>query len=91
MGPTIFELLSDGNRVISNGNTKTKQPLRHCRGRFCNKSRKCENSPNLPLGSLEVFIYEESSPKFQIYNEIKANGVLTRENQNANNVSAEKA
>ena len=62
-----------------------------CRGRFCDKGRKCENGPNLPLGSLEVFIYGESSTKFQMYNEQKANGVLTRENQNANNESAEKA
>ena len=62
-----------------------------CRGRFCDKGRKCENDPNLPLGSLEVFIYGDSSPKFQMYNEQKANGALTRENQNANNESAEKA
>ena len=33
----------------------------------------------------------ESSPKFQNYNEQKANGALTRENQNANNKSVEKA
>ena len=62
-----------------------------CRGRFCDKGRKCENGPNLPLGSLEVFIYGESSPKLQMYNEQKANGALTRENQNANNENAEKA
>ena len=77
----VFQINSQDHQIL----------FTYCRGRFCNKSRKCENSPNLPLGSLEVFIYEESSPKFQIYNEIKANGVLTRENQNANNVSAEKA
>ena len=65
--------------------------LRYCRGRFCDKSRKCENGPNLPLGSLEMFICGESNPKFQMYNEQKANGTLTRENQNANNESAEKA
>ena len=29
-----------------------------CQGRFCNESWKCENDPNLPLGSLEVFIVE---------------------------------
>ena len=58
-----------------------------CRGTFCNKGQKCENSSNLPLGSLEVFIYGDSSPKFQMYNEQKANGALTRENQNANNKS----
>ena len=42
-----------------------------CRGRFCDKGRKCKNGPNLPLGSLEVFICIESSPKFQMYNEKK--------------------
>jgi len=42
------------------------------------------------LGSLEVFICEESNPKFQMYNEQKANSVLTRENQNANNKSVKK-
>ena len=61
-----------------------------CRGRFCDKGRKCENGPNLPLGFRGVYC-EKSSPKFQMYNEQKANGVLTRENQNANNKSAEKA
>ena len=35
--------------------------------------------------------YGELNPKFQMYNEQKANGTLTRENQNANNKSAEKA
>ena len=34
--------------------------------------------------------YGELNPKFQMYNEQKANGTLTRENQNANNKSAEK-
>ena len=32
-----------------------------CWGRFCNKGRKCENGPNLPLGSLEVFIMENQA------------------------------
>ena len=41
--------------------------------------------------SLEMFICGGSSPKFQMYNEQKANGVLTREKQNVNNKSAEKA
>ena len=41
--------------------------LPKCRGYFCNKGRKCENDPNLPLGSLEVFIGGESSPKFTMY------------------------
>ena len=60
-------------------------------GTFCDKGQKCENGPNLPLGSLEVFVYGESSPKFTMYKKTKANGALTRENQNANNKSAEKA
>ena len=38
-----------------------------CRGCFCDKGWKCENGPNLPLGSLEVFIYGELSPKFTMY------------------------
>ena len=59
-------------------------------GTFWDKSQKCENGPNLPLGSLEVFVYGESSPKFQMYNEQKANDTLTRENHNANNKSAKK-
>ena len=29
-----------------------------CRGRFYDNGRKCENGPNLPLDSLEVFIME---------------------------------
>ena len=44
-----------------------------------------------PLGFFRSVYYGESSPKFQIYNEQKANGALTRENQNANNKSVEKA
>ena len=59
-------------------------------GTFCNKGEKCENGPNLPLSSLEVFICGESSPKFTMYRKTKANGSLTRENQNANNKSVEK-
>ena len=58
---------------------------------FVTMAKKCEKGPNLPLGSLEVFICGESSPKFQMYNEQKVNGALTRENQNANNESAEKS
>ena len=30
-------------------------------GTFCDKGRKCENGPNLPLGSLEVFIMENQT------------------------------
>ena len=47
--------------------------------------------PKSPLGFFRSVYYGESSPKFQMYNEQKANSVLTRENQNANNKSAEKA
>ena len=28
---------------------------------FCDKGGKCENGPNLPLGSLEVFIVENQA------------------------------
>ena len=49
-----------------------------CQGRFCDKGQKCKISLNLSLGSLEVFIYGESRPKFQMYNEKKAIGALTR-------------
>ena len=46
--------------------------------------------PKSPLGFFRNVYYRELSPKFQMYNEQKANGVLTRENQNANNKSAKK-
>ena len=52
--------------------------LGHCWGYFYDKGQKCKNDPNLPLGSLEVFICGESSPKFQMCNEQKANGALTK-------------
>ena len=52
---------------------------------------KMRKRPKSTLGSLEVFVYGESSPKFTMYKKTKANGGLTRENQNANNKSAEKA
>ena len=61
-----------------------------CRGRFCDKGQKCESGPNLPLGFFRSAYCGELSPKFQMYNEQKANGALTRENQIANNKSAEK-
>ena len=47
--------------------------------------------PKSPLGFFRSVYYGESSPKLQMYNEQKANGTLTRENQNANSKSAEKA
>ena len=46
--------------------------------------------PKSPIGFFRSFYRGESSPKFQKYNEQKANGALTREDQNANNKSAEK-
>ena len=46
--------------------------------------------PNSPPGYFRSVYCRELSPKFQMYNEQKANGVLTRENQNANNKSVEK-
>ena len=45
--------------------------------------------PKSPIGFFRNVIYGESNPKFQMYNEQKANGALTRENQNANNKSVE--
>ena len=47
-------------------------------GTFCDKGQKCENGPNLSLGSLKVFICGESNLKFQMYNEQKANGALNK-------------
>ena len=44
-----------------------------------------------PLRFFRSVYCGESNPKFQKYNEQKAKGVLTRENQNANNKSAKKA
>ena len=43
-----------------------------------------------PLGFFRCVYCRESNPKFQMYNEQKANGALIRENQNANNKSVEK-
>ena len=47
--------------------------------------------PKSPLRLFRSVYYGELSPKFQMYNEQKANSALTRENQNANNKGAEKA
>ena len=47
--------------------------------------------PKSPLGFFRSAYCGELSPKFQMYNEKKANGALTRENQIVNNKSAEKA
>ena len=47
--------------------------------------------PKSPIRFFRSVYCEESSPKFQKYNEQKANtSTLIRENQNANNKSAEK-
>ena len=51
---------------------------------------KMQERPKSSLGFFRSVYYGESSPKFQMYNEQKANGALTRENQNANNKSVEK-
>ena len=60
-------------------------------GRFLRQMPKMRERPKSPLGFFRSVIYGESSPKFQMYNKQKANGALTRENQNGNNKSAEKA
>ena len=59
-------------------------------GTFLWQGQKMRERPKSPLGFFRSVYSGESSPKFQMYNEQKANGVLTRENQNANNKSAEK-
>ena len=61
-----------------------------CWGRFCDKGQKCKISLNLPFDSLEMFICRESSPKFQMYNEQKDNGVLTRKNSKCHNWNTRK-
>ena len=57
---------------------------------FCYKGQKCMISPNFPLDSLEVIICGESSQKFQMYNEQKANGTLTREKSKCHNWNTRK-
>ena len=52
---------------------------------FCDKGQKCKISPYLPLGSLEMYICGESSPKFQMYNVQKVNSALTREKSKCHN------
>ena len=51
---------------------------------------KMREQPKSPIGFFRSVHYGESSPKFQMCNEQKANGALTRENQNANNKSVKK-
>ena len=60
-------------------------------GTFLRQRPKMREQPKSPIGFFRGVYCGESSPKFQMYNEQKANGVLTRENQNANNKSVEKA
>ena len=43
-----------------------------------------------PLGFFSCVYCRESNPKFQMYNEQKANSALIKDNQNANNKRAEK-
>ena len=47
--------------------------------------------PKSPIRFFRGVYCGESSPKFQMYNEQKANDALTRENQNTNNKSTKKA
>ena len=58
---------------------------------FLRQGSKIRERPKSPFRFFRGVYSGESSPKFQMYNEQKANGALTRENQNANNKSAEKA
>ena len=58
---------------------------------FCRGRLKMRERPKYPLVFFRGVYCGESSLKFQMYNKQKANGALTRENQNANNKSVEKA
>ena len=58
-------------------------------GTFLRQRPKMREWSKSPLGFFRSVYYGESSPKFQMYYEQKANGALTRENQNAYNKSAE--
>ena len=61
-----------------------------CVGDVLRQRPKMREWPKSPLGFFRSVYYRELSLKFQMYNEQKANGALTRENQNANNKSAKK-
>ena len=56
---------------------------------FLQQGPKMRERPKCFIGFFISVYCGESSSKFQMYNEQKANGTLTRENQNANNKSAE--
>ena len=58
---------------------------------FLRQGLKMQEQPNSSIVFFRGVCCGELRPKFQIYNEQKANSALTRENQNANNKSAEKA
>ena len=58
---------------------------------FLRQGLKMQERPNSSIVFFRGVYCGELRPKFQMYNEQKANGDLTRENQNANNKSAEKA
>ena len=59
-------------------------------GTFLRQGPKMREWSKSPIGFFRSVYCGESSPKFQKYDEQKANGALTRENQNANNKSAKK-
>ena len=60
-------------------------------GTFCDKCRKCENGPNLPLGSLEVFIMENQAQNSKCIMNKKLMVLWQERIKNANNKSVEKA
>ena len=59
-------------------------------GTFLQQGPKMREWPKSLIGFFRS-VYLWRIKKFQMYNEQKANGALTRENQNVNNESAEKA
>ena len=59
-------------------------------GTFLRQGPKMRERSKSPIRFFRSVYCGESSPKFQKYDEQKANGALTRENQNANNKSAKK-
>ena len=59
-------------------------------GMILRQKPKMQEQSKSPIGFFRSVYYGESSSKFQMYNEQKANGDLTRENNNASNKSGEK-
>ena len=82
MNMTIFVFL---NPSYSHFIKHVETYIEMCQGRFYDKGQKCENGPSLPLGSLKVIICGESIPKFQMYDEQKANSALIREKSKCHN------